>query len=1375
MAASNTRFTLMAIPQKIDREGNLSLNIIFIPRNINPLTAINTIYGPGNKALAFADVKPEFTVKVVNNSDEFPGKFPATELDFDAVLNYSSDIRKIYETLKDAKNTDGTPKYFDIDNNRSTDSPTVREEDIAQKPEEKNTILKKYLPVSYRERFNFTSPKIKNAVTDDSYHCAVRDQEPDLNLGKDDKVSWGKVYAHLLRQPLMAEKAGLLYKTTLKINPNDFKNGGWLYVSVKNGTTYQPEQNNSIAAGEVFIKQYAARILPLKKDDQNNFIEKALFAAVLFPVVKPGEDPDGIFDELFIESAAYQDGLAKILHTNQPASANLLQEKQDGFHPQKEMGIRLGWDDEQILIWYLRQMAKDESTSGGNRLDAPLGVMGYHIDVKEASVANGWESLTHVTSNGEMMLEEINLGSYRGELPFQVYPVRLYNANITDINYWLPMYFANWNDYSMVIPDKTAAQMYLNSQASQLNKDNSLTPRQVTISDTYSPFSNNVKLRYGNKYSFRVRLADISGGGPEFTANDIPADPFSITEQHFKRFLAPASLRISGNEEIKHSTDDLNFNGDVLTFKRPLLGYPAVVFTDKYTDAISLLQAEIDAKLLAFEQTGIQQNFNIGIADPDVVKVQITVEVETLQMDNLLSADGKEHFITLYETYRDFNAIDFNADLPINLTYRDEPVLNLNDPQNPFSNPADNATIAATSGEIILPTARNIRLTLKAVAGADEQYWGNVNDDENLDARYGKPTVLKLRRDANNEQNLYFDTDNPLLLQGLYLQPDIYPYNSRVSVRKLSPTDEGLPNIMQRLAKQINVGNNGLTLVAENGERIMFWCSNFIRHSMSPDNSSITFSGKNELVNQWLVVTSLYLNRDWTWDGFKPSAIHIHRKKKFTNDAGDFNTMPYQFIDDFEVKKTASFQAIQAGDDGKIHREYSRIILIDVIDALPAGDNLPDSLMVAYQLKPQFNYQVEPVNDGDFETGMLDLPATVNPPQTPKVIGAGIALSPYTKNDKYSSTEARKRFLWLEFDKQPENPADDLFARVLAYSPDQLLSNNHPDQFKIAEESPLPIDPEYIRVITRDSPHDHSGLKAMQKMEKSLDENRHFYLLPLPQGLHPESAELFGFFTYEFRFGHSDRLFSTAQGRFGRPFRLTGLQHPAPNLLLTVDRDEQLVKVSAPFAQAVYKGKNVTANPIRTSMWCLLYAQVRQADGQTNRNILLETIRMQEQENKLKIEKQINKINKDKSITEEVRKYSIKQVFNLYQTLDLQAVKYANLNISNKDIEEKLAMYGLPPDAGLSVLCVEVFGTITNLKQHISGLERQAEPLKNSFEQEFGRLFGDVVEANTRHALKNSDQQNREEQPLTSELGNHRILRTSPLTEVPFICCTVCD
>src|SRR5262249_47962387 len=84
----------------------------------------------------------------------------------------------------------------------------------------------------------------------------------------------------------------------------------------------------------------------------------------------------------------------------------------------------------------------------------------------------------------------------------------------------------------------------------------------------------------------------------------------------------------------------------------------------------------------------------------------------------------------------------------------------------------------------------------------------------------------------------------------------------------------------------------------------------------------------------------------------------------------------------------------------------------------------------------------------------------------------------------------------------------------------------------------------------------------------------------------------------------NEMVWCTAQGRFGRPLRATGIQHPAPTLTCTVNRDETKLYVSAPYAEAVHEGKNVTADPPRTQLWCLLYAQVRQADNQDFRNTL---------------------------------------------------------------------------------------------------------------------------------------------------------------------------
>ena len=72
-----------------------------------------------------------------------------------------------------------------------------------------------------------------------------------------------------------------------------------------------------------------------------------------------------------------------------------------------------------------------------------------------------------------------------------------------------------------------------------------------------------------------------------------------------------------------------------------------------------------------------------------------------------------------------------------------------------------------------------------------------------------------------------------------------------------------------------------------------------------------------------------------------------------------------------------------------------------------------------------------------------------------------------------------------------------------------------------------------------------------------------------------------------------------------RPLRNTGVQHPAPQLYCTANRDERLITVTAPFAQTVFDGRNVTANPPRTEIWALLYAQIRMADDSDERNVLL--------------------------------------------------------------------------------------------------------------------------------------------------------------------------
>jgi hypothetical protein len=138
--------------------------------------------------------------------------------------------------------------------------------------------IRKYLPKSYRTAFNFTAPRTEFAKTDDSYHCAIqKSPRPDPTFKQSlDDITWGRIIAFCLRQPLLAARIGLLYRLTLTLPTVDyFQEGGWVYFNLLSPADF------GLAAPE--LKQYAALIPPID-------IPRQLFAALLFPVV-PGPGP----------------------------------------------------------------------------------------------------------------------------------------------------------------------------------------------------------------------------------------------------------------------------------------------------------------------------------------------------------------------------------------------------------------------------------------------------------------------------------------------------------------------------------------------------------------------------------------------------------------------------------------------------------------------------------------------------------------------------------------------------------------------------------------------------------------------------------------------------------------------------------------------------------------------------------------------------------------------------------------------------------------------------------------------------------------------------------------------------------------------------
>ncbi|GMQ27735.1 hypothetical protein [Algoriphagus confluentis] len=1401
--------TLMTFPQRF--EGNkLTVNIVVVPRNTDPFKPWPTgLVNPfPTQVPGFAKLQPKFQLAIVRGTDDFPLS--------NAPAESRKPILRPVEVIPATKKDDyiqWVAKSFKMPITDDTDHlpPPVHTKDAGKRG------IKKYLPLSYRERFNFTVPRHPNAVTDDSYECAVRDKvQVDNNYTPRTTLSWGRVFATILRQPVLAKVCGMIYEVTLEVEPGWFDNGGYLYCEIA-GENYELAQQELLnKADGPLVKRYAAKIPPLKIGEK-----RPVFAPVLFPVLyqkasDPTEPiPPGPWDELFLEAQLYNDGFAKIVHANQAKSGNLLKENPDGLPPQSDSGIRLGWDDEQLLVWYLRQIMENPGDVPGSnkRLDSALGVMGYHIDVKKADAMSEWESLNvvHIDKSGDA--SEPTFASQRVELPYQVYPTKL--AGPLSSRYWLPMYYAYWIGKSLSTEDKDAMAIYKTDQNHGKEQNGAETGR-VKPNTTLVPGEIKTLLRYGNTYRFRVRMADISGGGPALHDEPLNAAPSPEASVSFKRFVNPGMLRIdkplifrSNQANYFNSLDseDTVFGGDsVLQIERPLLEYPAVVFTDKYQqkgmDPVALLKA-----------LDVGEGLKPALPDPDVTKIQVLVEVKSLRMDTQLSRSGQDSYIPLYSKEWDFPA-DFNEKIELPVRFVDVPVLNLGEPADPFLSQKQLFDELSKSN-LVLPTGRHVRVSLRAIATTEQdeiQYFGIIDSDEEKDSRFGKVQQLMFYKETTSEAELLLPYKNIPQLQALYLKPDPVPTFKQMTIgarlRRKSENDQ--PDVVKRIADALGLESKGLTLMARKGERVAFGCSSRIRHSLAPDGSSITFATKSDLYYHWVTCLSYQLNRDWTWDGHEDVAWVIQRKHRFRREPKS-EVRENNYLDDIELKHTVSFEALQMDSFDRVNRNYTRIIYLDALEPknerfLPNSTNprYPDELWAEYTLVPKMkkgHANAEPV-----KTDLLKLPTVLIPNQTPKVVSVGLAFSPYDRAEDYSSTEARRRFLWVEFEEPIQNPDDAYFCRMLANAPDQLISNNDWDLQHIPEEASLSLDPEVIRRIIPGQSDDKSGIDAMQMMIKSTDSNRH-YLLPLPPGLHSESPEMFGFFTYEFRVGHAhfiDRenedaelaamnfqsvgnfifngtapkgnLWSTAQARFGRELRVTGMQHPVPTLLCSLNRNENHMYVSAPFAKAVFKGKNVTSKPPRTSLWTLLYAQVHQADGLDHRNILIA-------ERKMRIDvrintdpkelKRINNLTQQTYFQPNLQKYS-KGKFEVNQGQISLSALLAEIRESHpvgtavftsQEIAGYLSDLGLPEDSSLSVLVVEVFGNITHIRQHINNLNVRGQ---NQVSPEFQVAARRAMDSSTSISRDDRDQ-------LGDNLGQFRILRTSPLTKVPFVCCPTCE
>ena len=450
-------------------------------------------------------------------------------------------------------------------------------------------------------------------------------------------------------------------------------------------------------------------------------------------------------------------------------------------------------------------------------------------------------------------------------------------------------------------------------------------------------------------------------------------------------------------------------------------------------------------------------------------------------------------------------------------------------------------------------------------------------------------------------------------------------------------------------------------LSANAGQRTVFGCSSALRHTLNPDAASITFSSKSDLTRHWIVVVRLTLDRDWSW--YAPG--------HFASLLKEGEPLPPQPVV-FEIQRSINGAApVPVGRltmPGAVNhvaaqnpdRRHTSLVFFDAFDPKPAPGEPLEEPLLDYRLTPVFRDAIAQVEAP--REWSLRLPITTPPAQTPRIVSAGFAFGDYLHDDRYSTTEERPRMLFFELDAAPADPKDKYFARVLLNGPDPMLLDSA-TQIPRREEPPLPIDPEPIRFVRPGQSNDFAGLNAMQPLTISPHSDRH-YLLPLPKGMTAESPELFGFFVYELRVGHDGRRWCTAQGRFGNPLRLTGVQHPAPQLRCSVRRTLNDVVVMAPFATPIWEGQNV--RPARTphsTLQALLYAQVLQVDGAEWRNVLLNRV---------------------------VGQIRLEDPNGIAGNIADPRLAFGFMEFRQDEILRRLSMLGLPLDSPLSVVAVEL-------------------------------------------------------------------------------------
>ncbi len=885
--------------------------------------------------------------------------------------------RPIFTAIKEALEIPDTP---------AADTFSPQDRDLGRQ-------LRKYLPVSYRQSFGFVKPRTSLALIDDTYQCLMRCPPDPVVPPPPMVIGWGEAIAFAMRQPRLAEALGLIVELDIPLDAAPrLEHGGWLWVDLAPSSDYAAQAST---AG--FLRTFATRVPELPVGTG-----RPVFTPVVVPVSADATAAAslGNFDKVFIEAVRFDDGFSKIVHARQPLSADILDESGDGAPIGRDEGVQLGWDDEDIVEGQNRAMGAPPA--GEDPVFAPRGIFGYRVDVRAAG-GTTWTSLSRVEAGLDL---GVDLGSAVEERWTEVAPGE-HSGQL-----WLPAWFVNWRGGSL-IASTVDDQRLMNTPPGR--------PQPLVPVD-----ADDVELRYGRSYEFRVRLADLTGGGPETGDSPVRIGEAPVTQLRMKRHRRPSNVVV----DVYSPPAD----GSVasLRVRRPRLGYPEAVFAAGAPARTALLSQ------IAANDTGVPADAVAPtIADPDAIFLDIQVLVRPPAFDPIADVEG---FVEWYRTTRAFPT---DPDTALDLAFD-------------WLDAADYASLdvsaqlgadGTVTGPLTVVTARDVRIAIRALGRNDLTYFGSQA------ARLGPVVDIDLHAIASAaaETGILRPLAPSDELRSVFLRPD--PIGSRAEVRAVVAQNESSPVLLGRLAAALDLVADGPLLAGRPGDRIVFGCAGLTHHA-APDGSSIELGNPEELAGQWINAVQVVFDRDWTWRGAGSPTLQLTRTVGLPDAPGAIDQTIG--VGTIELMNAINVQAANDADRSSI-----RFVFLDALPPPMGPDGLPYEVDVAYRFRVRFE------GGGGIErTIATHLPIVTPPTQAPKVVAAGVTLTAYERDSEYATTGSRVRRLWLEFAEPTADKRDAYFVRVLSSAPDPLLL---PHAEPVADPAVLeqtPLDPELVRIIT---------------------------------------------------------------------------------------------------------------------------------------------------------------------------------------------------------------------------------------------------------------------------------------------------------------------